>query len=107
DELERDIDAIYADDTHITLQPDVTEETIVGLEQRLEEKDPATGERHPLYSELKLDLQTARELLSENLQPAYPVKAAINARQDKNLGFTGLNPWQPLGKTAYAGETVP
>lgn len=106
DELERDIDAIYADDTHITLHPDVTEETIVGLEQRLEEKDPATGERHPLYSELKLDLQTARELLSENLQPAYPVKAAINARQDKNLGFTGLNPWQPLGKTAYAGETV-
>ena len=106
DDLERDINDIYADETHTTLKEAVKEETIADLEKRLEESDAATGEKHPLYSELKLDLQTARALLNNTLSPVYKVHPEITAKKDAHLGFTGLNAWQPLGKTAYAGESV-
>ena len=30
----------------------------------------------------------------------------MTAKKDGHLGFGGLNPWQPLGKSVYAGETL-
>lgn len=105
DAIEGDILGLYADDTHTILKETVTETTISHLETRLEQTDE-NGEKHPLYDQLKLDLQTARDILSGQPGETYTVINAITAQKDKHLGFSGLNPWQPLGKTVYAGETI-
>ena len=64
DSLEDDIMNLYKDEMHTTLQEDVTEATILALEARLETVDEASREKHPLYKELSLELQTAREILA-------------------------------------------
>jgi hypothetical protein len=106
DSLEDDIMNLYTDEMHTTLREDVTEKTIEDLENSLETPDKESGELHPLYSELKLELKTAKEILEETLSPSYEVITDITAKKDGHLGFTGLNAWQPLGKTAYEGETL-
>lgn len=106
DPLEDEIMALYMDEMHTTLREDVTEETIDALEGRLEATDEESGEKHPLYPELSLELKTAREILGENLEAAYEVDQTITAKKDSHLGFGGLNAWQPLGKTANAGESL-
>lgn len=106
DPLEDDIMGVYRDEMHTTLRDDVTAETIDALEARLETPDSESGEKHPLYNELKLELKTAREILAANLAPAYEVDNRITARKDGHLGFGGLNAWQPLGKTVNAGESL-
>ncbi len=106
DSLEDDIMNLYKDEMHTTLQDEVTEATILALEARLETVDEASQEKHPLYKELSLELQTAREILASDLEAAYEVDNRITGRKDGHLGFGGLNAWQPLGKTAYAGESL-
>lgn len=106
DSLEDDIMNLYMDEMHTTLREDVTEEVIDGLEARLETPEAISGEKHPLYSELKLEIQTAREILSENLAPSYEVENGITAAKDRHLGFGGLNAWQPLGRSVYEGESL-
>ncbi len=106
DSLEDDIMGLYEDAMHVTLRQDVTEETIAALETRLNTPDTVSGEKHPLYDELLLELENARNILHANLDPAYVVENQITARKDSHLGFGGLNAWQPLGKTAYAGEKL-
>lgn len=106
DSLEDEIMGMYTDVMHTTLRPDVNESVIQGLERRLELTDADSGEKHPMYQELALELKTAREILNGNLDPAVVLSSQITAAKDKHLGFTGLNAWQPLGKTAYAGETL-
>lgn len=106
DSLEDDIMGLYEDEMHTTLRDDVTEATIDALLERLETKDEASGEKHPLYQELLLELKTAREILGSNLEEAFAVDNTITARKDGHLGFGGLNAWQPLGKTANAGDTL-
>ncbi len=106
DSLDDDIMRLYTDEMHTTLRPDVTEQTIQELETRLETVDEASGEKHPLYKELSLEIKTAREILNTNLAPSYEVENQITAKKDGHLGFGGLNPWQPLGKVAYAGESL-
>ena len=106
DSLEDDIMGMYEDEMHTTLRADVTGDTITALEERLETVDEASGEKHPLYQELKLELKTAREILESKLDPSYVVDNRITAQKDKHLGFGGLNAWQPLGRVAYAGESL-
>lgn len=106
DSLEHDIMALYVDEMHTTLRDDVTGATLDALEARLETVDEASGEKHILYNELKLELNAARDILSLNLSPAVEVDNKITASKDGHLGFGGLNPWQPLGKVAYEGETI-
>lgn len=106
DSLEDDIMSLYDDEMHTTLKAGVTAETILALKARLETPDPVSGERHPLYNELALELKTAEEILNANLSPAYVVDNRITAKKDGHLGFGGLNAWQPLGKVAYTGETL-
>jgi len=106
DSLEDDIMGLYVDEMHSTLREDVTEEVIQALQDRLEITDTQSGEKHPLYKELSLELKTAKEILTSNLEPAYVVENQITAQKDGHLGFGGLNAWQPLGKVAYAGETL-
>ncbi len=106
DSLEEDIMNLYEDEMHTTLRADVTEDTIAALENRLNTVDAASGEKHPLYRELQLELNTAREILNANLKPSYVVDNRITAAKDGHLGFGGLNAWQPLGKVAYQGEKL-
>lgn len=106
DSLEDEIMQLYMDDMHTTLRTDVTADTIQALENRLETVDTESGEKHPLYQELALELRTAREILTTGLAAAQEIHPQITAQKDKHLGFGGLNAWQPLGRTAYAGETL-
>lgn len=106
DSLEDDIMGLYSDEMHSTLRSDVTASTIDALEKRLEKPDSESGELHPLYKELKLELETARDILNNKPSPSYEVINTITGKKDGHLGFGGLNPWQPLGKTVYAGETL-
>lgn len=106
DSLEDDIMALYIDDMHTTLRSDVTADTIQELENRLNTPDAQSGEKHPLYQELALEIQTAKEILTTGLTAALEVHPQITAQKDGHLGFGGLNAWQPLGRSAYAGETL-
>lgn len=106
DSLEDDIMGLYTDDMHATLGPNVTAAVVQELKDRLETADEASGEKHPLYQELALELKTAEEILNSNLEPPIEVNPKITAKKDTHLGFGGLNAWQPLGKTAYAGDTL-
>ncbi len=106
DSLEDEIMGLYTDEMHSTLRSDVTAGTIDALERRLEKPDGESGEKHPLYSELKLELDTARDILDNKPSPSYEVINQITGRKDGHLGFGGLNSWQPLGKTVYAGESL-
>lgn len=106
DTVEDDIMALYADDMHTTLKSDVTAETISLLEQRLETPDAASGEKHPFYEELKLEIDNIKNIFNDNPSPSYEVINQITSKKDSHLGFGGLNPWQPLGKTVYAGEKL-
>ncbi len=106
DSLEDDIMGLYQNEMHTTLKDEVTEESIRQLENRLETVDAASGEKHPLYQELALEIKTAREILNSQLEPEYQVHNQITAAKDRHLGFGGLNAWQPLGRAAYAGETL-
>lgn len=106
DSLEDDILALYADDLHVTLAPGVEEETIAALQTRLDTPDQASGEYHPDREALQRELDNARGLLETGLSDAVQVHAGITAAKDNHLGFTGLNAWQPLGVSAYAGEEL-
>lgn len=107
DSLENDIMALYEDESHTTLKEEVTETTLDKLEERLNTKDSVSGEYHPDYEMLKTELNTAREILKENLASAVEVNPAITSKKDTHLGFAGgLNTWQPLGRVAYAGEKL-
>lgn len=106
DSLDDDIMGLYTDEMHSTLRDDVTEAVINELETLLETPDSASGEKHPLYSELKLEIDTARSILKDGPSPSYEVINQITGKKDGHLGFGGLNSWQPLGKTVYAGETL-
>ncbi len=106
DSLEDDIMGLYSDEMHSTLRNDVTKDTIIALENRLNKPDSESGELHPLYDELTLELKTAMDILNDKPSPSYEVINTITGKKDGHLGFGGLNPWQPLGKTVYKGETL-
>ncbi len=106
DSLEDDIMALYTDEMHITLRADVTAATLDELENRLNMVDTVSGEKHILHEELALEIKNARDILTANLDPAYEVENQITAQKDKHLGFGGLNSWQPVGKSARAGEKL-
>ncbi len=106
DSLEDEIMALYTDEMHMTLRDDVTLQTIQALENRLDTPDAESNEKHPLYQELALEIQTAKEILTTGLDAARRIHPQITAQKDGHLGFGGLNAWQPLGRTAYAKETL-
>lgn len=105
DSLEEDIMGLFVDEMHTTLRPDVRTTTIKVLEKRLEAVDEVSSEKHPLYAELKLELDLARNILSDNPSPSYKVHNQITASKDGHLGFSGLNAWQPLGRAIHEGES--
>lgn len=106
DSLEDDILALYADDLHVTLRPDVTGDTLDALQARLDTPDEVSGERNPEYETLQRELDNARGLLDSALQDTVTVHTGITSKRDGHLGFTGLNAWQPLGVSAKAGDQI-
>lgn len=106
DSLEDDVLALYADDLHTQLKADVTEKEIEALQKRLDTKDEKSGEYHPERESIQKELDNAKGLLDTSLGDTIPISSQITAAKDGHLGFSGLNAWQPLGVSAYAGEQV-
>lgn len=105
DSLEDDIMGLYQDDLHTVLRSNVTQTTIDGLRTRLNTVDEVSGEYHPEKASLEKELKTAEEILNGTLSESIRVHGGITTR-DTNLGFGGLNAWQPLGITAAANEKI-
>lgn len=106
DELLDEIMALYADDLHTVLRPDVTQGTIDELRTRINTKDEVSGEYHPDRELLELELKTAEAILNDQaLRASVEIHGGITT-SDVNRGFGGLNAWQPLGVTAGAQEEI-
>lgn len=106
DSIEEDIMALYTNDLHTELKPEVTMDTINELEKRINTVDPVSKEYHPDKENLERELQTAKDILLDgNLGRTVEVHNTINTK-DVGRGFGGLNAWQPLGVTAAAGEEI-
>lgn len=106
DSLEDEIMGLYEDEMHITLKEQVTLETIEELRTRVNTIDEASQEYHPLREELIKELDVAKGILENKKEKAYAVNPNITAQKDRHLKFSGLNSWQPLGKTTYSGERL-
>lgn len=106
DSLENDVLALYADDLHTSLKPEVTSDTIEALQTRLDTPEEKSGEYHPEREAIQKELDNAKGLLDTSLSNAISIHPQITASKDGHLGFGGLNAWQPLGVAAYAGERI-
>lgn len=106
DPLDDDILALFADEMHTSLKEGVTQETIDALRARLNVADPVSGELHPLYKTLELELKAAEELLTWGAGETIAVDNRITAKKDGHINFGGLNAWQPLGRVAAAGDKL-
>lgn len=105
DSLEKDILDLYADDLHITLREEVTEETLDALQKRLDTQD--RGEYHPEKTMLQKELDTARKLLeTQGLGGILHVNPEITSKKDSGIQVGGLNAWQPLGVAAAPGDDL-
>lgn len=105
DSLEDDIMALYEDDLHTVLRNDVTQNTIDELRVRINTVDEVSKEYHPDKDKLERELKTAEDILNSELSDSVEIHNSITTG-DVNRGFGGLNAWQPLGVTAYAGEEI-
>lgn len=106
DSLEADIQALYEDDLHLTLRPDVTMDTIDALYARLDEQH--NGETHPDRELLQRELDEAKLLFETQSQlgGVIQIEAAISDKQDSHISVGGLNSWQPIGISALAEEEI-
>lgn len=106
DSLESDIQALFADDLHLTLTKGVSAEQLNTLQQRLDTKDH--GEYHPDQKALQTELDTAKQLFEDQdkLNDTIAVHAGLRSNKDAGIAVGGLNAWQPLGISAYAGQEL-
>ena len=89
------------------MKKEVNEDTIKGLEERLNIPDSVSGELHPDRDILQKELDNARSILNtESLSEIFSVKNTITAHGDNGYGFGGLNAWQPLGVVASEGDKL-
>ena len=106
DSLFDDIMALYEDDLHTVLKPEVKQENIDALRARINTVDEVSGEYHPDREMLERELKTAEDILNdENLGKSVRIHNTITTN-DVGRGFGGLNAWQPLGVTAAAQEKI-
>ena len=107
DSLEKDINALFADDLQVELNPDVTQATIDALRTRLETK--SQGEKHPDYETLNQDLTYAEEILNDAdlSDEIMVVDQTISTANDSGKGYSyGLSDLQPLGFAAKANDEI-
>ena len=109
DEVEDEIMDLYADTYHISLKPEVNEEKIQELRDKLEYVDEETQEQHPRKKELNYELDNAVEILNNQDKKCEILIVDNKDTQaaDKYITFKGgLNTYQPLGVTALAGDSL-
>ena len=108
DSIEDDIEALFTDDMHLELTSNVDEDTLKGLEERLNTPDEVSGEYHPFKDSLQLDIDAARKLLNEQgLGGIIKVDTSITSKADGHTTFAlPLSDLQPLGISATEGETI-
>ena len=108
DSLENDINGLFADEMHLTLKPEVNENTLLELENRLNTPDSVSGEYHPYKENLQKEITAARAILEGNASSQiFNVNTSITAKNDGHLDFAmPLSDLQPLGITATEGEKV-
>lgn len=113
DSLEDDIMALYQDDLHTVLRSETTTDEeiqakIDGLRERLNTKEPVSGEYHPDKVLLEKELQTAQDILDAKdlSKPVKIHRSIITGDVGRGFAGPGLNAWQPLGVTAAAGEKL-
>lgn len=108
DSIEDDVEALYADDMHVTLADGVTKEQLDALETRANTKDEVSGEYHPRRELLLREIENAKDILQDKgLSDSIQVDTSIINSRDNVLKFAyGLNSWQPLGISAYEGEEL-
>lgn len=110
DSIEDDVNALFTDEMHIQLADGVDEAKLQELDRRLNTPD-ADGNYYPYKTIVQLDLDFAKQLLADEnagLSEIIKIHTDISPAADngKNLGITGLNSWQPLGKVAAAGDQI-
>lgn len=106
DTLMDEIMALYEDDLHTVLRPEVTQANIDALRVKLNTVDEVSGEYHPDRALLEQELQTAEAILNDKgLNDTVRIHSGITTN-DVNRGFGGLNAWQPLGVAAAAQEEL-
>lgn len=106
DSLEEDVNALFTDSFHLTVRDDVTSTTLDDLQTRLNTPDEVSQELHPFKDLIQLELNQARQVVEGTaLQNIQEIHNGIAASKQGNLGFGGLNSWQPLGYVTYPGDT--
>lgn len=106
DSLESDVDNLFTDAFHLTLRDDVTIDTIEELQTRLNTPDQMSQELHPFKDLIQLEINQARQVVQgKALQNVQEIHNEISSKKQGNLGFGGLNSWQPLGYVTYPDDT--
>ena len=106
DSLKDELMALYEDDLHTVLKPEVTEETLNALKVRIEGSVDEFGNVNPDKELLLREWETAWQILqSRQLSRVVRIHDGITPNNDEH-GFGGLNAWQPLGVVAAANEEV-
>lgn len=108
DSVEDDVEALFTDDMHLELNPNVNEDTLKALEDRLNTPDEVSGEYHPYKDSIQLDIDAARKLLNQQgLGDVIKVNTSITSKADGHTTFAlPLSDLQPLGISATEGETI-
>jgi hypothetical protein len=113
DDVEADVENLFADELKLTLRQEsqednilaVTQEEIDAIRVKLNTKDIVSGEYHPERDSLLEEVLIAEQLLNdENLsEKIIEIDPLING-SGANTGYN--NDWQALGFAAKAGDTI-
>lgn len=106
DSLESDVDSLFTDSFHLSLRDDVDASLIEKLQLQLDTSEEISKEYHPFRDLIQLELNQAKQVLEGTaLQNIQEIHNGITAKKQTNLGFGGLNSWQPLGYVTYPSDT--
>ncbi len=109
EDLASRINAMYADDMHIKLTDEVTQDTIDNFKAELEEVDDESGELHPEHDNLLLEVEYAEQLLKDkDLDDIVHVDTRVSAKLDNGFDDFAmpLTDLQPIGVAAEADEEL-
>ncbi len=111
DSVEEDIDGLFTDEFQIQLADHATKTYMDELSSRLNVVDPYSGEEYPYKTTAQATLDFAYKLLEDEnagLGEIIDIDTSLFDAADngKNLGISGLNTWQPLGKVTGAADEV-
>lgn len=107
DSLEKDVDALFADDLKLSLKDDVTYEMVNELTNRAKTIDPINLEYHENQTEILKDLQRAEDLLNDVKlkDKIITLDSSIhNLAPQNTIGQS--NNYQALGVAVKPGDKV-